>query len=51
MLSNLVTATLLLAALAAVACFSKPEPGPSVCRETSHRVGLGELVYCPICDR
>jgi hypothetical protein len=51
MLSNLVTIALLLVALAAAACFSAPDAGAVVCRDRSHRGGVGEIVYCRVCDK
>jgi hypothetical protein len=51
MSSNLAMIAVILAALAALACCSTPEPAPPVCRHDTYRFEGGEFVYCRACDR
>jgi hypothetical protein len=48
--SNLAMIAVILAALAAFACCSSPEPSPLDCQHDRYRFEGGELVYCRACD-
>jgi hypothetical protein len=47
MLSNLTTIAVILAVLAAVACYSAPETATPCCENETHYFRWGEVVYCP----